>query len=267
MFPLFKNRPKTQIVRCPVCLEEQEIGSSTLSAYCQNCRSRIDVSKLKTADKEQAPKWTPKTKAVSCPFCQTIQEVLASALSAYCKNCQQRISFQKGVSTGGQAKTAGDPQTEEETRDPLEKTDSLFTNKDISCPNCCAPLKVPTTALSSFCSECGNRINLQNYEIEGRFQGELETKGNIFIAVNGNVEGNINTGSLVVAGRFEGEIIAEVKVELRSTARINGKIISPALIVREGATFIGHSHVGTKNQLTQNTTDAPSPPQPQALNT
>lgn len=247
MLSIFKNRAQSQTIRCPSCLEDQEISTGTISAYCKNCRSRIDINKIKNTAKQKISKWKPKTKSISCPFCNTIQEILSNTLSAYCKNCHQRISFQGQKTTTQQATSPQEDQANQDSDELTPPTTSLSAQKEITCPNCSINQTVPSTALSSFCSECGNRINLQNYEIEGRFQGELETKGNIYISPNGNVEGNINTGTLIVAGKFHGEIIAEGKVELRSTARLHGKIIAPALIIRPGAAFIGHSHIGHKN--------------------
>lgn len=103
---------------------------------------------------------------------------------------------------------------------------------------------MPSTALSSFCPDCGNRINLQNYEIKGRFRGDLETKGLVFISDDGVVEGNINTGSLIVAGRFKGEVTAEERVEIKSTAKLYGKIRAPALSASSGSIFVGQLHIG-----------------------
>jgi cytoskeletal protein CcmA (bactofilin family) len=107
--------------------------------------------------------------------------------------------------------------------------------------------KVPSTALSSFCTECGNRINLQNYEIRGRYRGNLDTKGVIYISSDGFVEGNINTGTVILAGKFKGEIVAEEKVSLKTTAKLYGKVMAPALTADCGAVFVGHLHIGKKS--------------------
>lgn len=232
MFSFMKHLKNKELVTCPNCLEEQEVDGSTLSIFCRNCRARIDIKtqKEKASGKSQSQQWKPKTKTVSCPYCHSLQEVLATALSAYCKNCHQRITIK------------------EETQTDLSKSVSVGVQKEVQCPHCGTPQKVPSTALSSFCPECGNRINLQNYEIRGRFRGDLDTKGTIYISSDGIVEGNINTGSLIVAGKFKGDIIAEEKVEIKSTGRLYGKIRSPALEASTGAIFVGQLHIGkTKN--------------------
>lgn len=232
MLNFFKHSKTKELVICPNCLEEQEVDGSTLSIFCKNCRTRIDIKtqKEKAGNKGQSLHWKPKTKTISCPYCHSLQEVLATALSAYCKNCHQRIT------------------TQEETQTDFDKTALPAYGgghqKEIQCPHCGTPQKVPSTALSSFCPDCGNRINLQNYEIRGRFRGDLDTKGTIYISDDGVVEGNISTGSLIVAGKFKGDITAEEKVEIKSTGKLYGKIRAPALCASSGAIFVGQLHIG-----------------------
>jgi len=227
MLTLFKHSAKTKLIRCPHCFFEQEVSLNAISAYCKNCRRRIDIKGLIQTHqtKPSAQNWRVKTKTVLCPICHSEQEVLANAISIYCKNCHQRIGIQKT----------------EETE--LKRSSHLLEQKQIICPYCKNPQNVPSTALSTSCSECGNRINLQNYQIRGKFRGQLQTKGTVYIAADGNVEGNIDTWALIIAGRFKGEIIAEHKIELKPTARLFGKIISPALIILPGAVFVGQSHI------------------------
>ena len=234
MFDFFNRTTKNQIIRCPHCLQEQEVSSNAVSSYCKTCRKRIDIKKLKQPQTklQQNMRWKPKTKTISCPICHSMQEVLSNAISAYCKNCHQRIPINETIGA------------------EFDESTSVLEQKNIICPHCDNIQNVPTTALSTFCTDCGNRINLQNYQIRGRFRGELETKGNIYIASDGKVEGNVNTGSLIVAGKFKGEAIAEQNIELKSTGKLFGKITAPSLVVSSGAIIVGHSHIG-KQQTSQ----------------
>jgi uncharacterized protein YlaI len=231
MLNFFKNSNSLDKIACPNCLEEQDIPEGAISAFCKNCRTRIDIKTLRDKNSPNQPpaKWKPKTIPITCPLCNSLQEVLSSALSAYCKNCNQRISIK------------------EDMQADYSKTVSVGMQRNIECPHCGITQKVPSTALSSFCTECGNRINLQNYEIKGRYRGNLETKGVIYISDDGFVEGNINTGSLIIAGKFKGEIVAEEKVSLKNTAKLYGKVISPSLEADAGSIFIGHLHIGKQS--------------------
>lgn len=228
MLNFFKNSNSCDKITCPNCLEEQEISERAISAFCKNCRTRIDIKSLREKSSQNVPaaKWKPKTKTITCPLCNSLQEVLASALSAYCKNCNQRISIK------------------EDMQADYSKNLSVGIQRDITCPHCSMAQKVPSTALSSFCTECGNRINLQNYEIKGRYRGNLDTKGTIYIANDGFVEGNISTGTAIIAGKFKGEIIAEEKIALTNTAKLYGKVRAPSLEADSGAIFVGHLHIG-----------------------
>lgn len=228
MLRFLKHFKTTEHVICPNCLTEQEVTGSALSVFCKNCKNRIDIEtqKQKVPIKIPAQNWKPKTKTITCPYCHSLQEVLATAISSFCKNCNQRISIK------------------EDSQAEFGETISVNSQKEINCPHCGTPQKVPSTALSSFCPDCGNRINLQNYEIKGRFRGDLDTKGLIYITNEGIVEGNINTGSVIVAGRFKGEIVAEEKIQIKSTAKLYGKIRAPVFSADTGAVFVGHLHIG-----------------------
>lgn len=228
MFNIFTRPKTTEHITCPNCLVEQEVPHRALSIYCKNCRSRIDIKSIKQNPSQNTKKerLKAKTKTIWCPYCHSIQEVLASAISTYCKNCNQRITIR------------------EETKTDLSTPLSITQQREIKCPHCGSSQNVPSTALSCFCPDCGNRINLQNYQISGRFRGDIETKGLVYIANDGVVEGNINTSSLIVAGRFKGEIIAEERVEIQPTARLYGKIRAPVLIASSGATLVGYLHIG-----------------------
>lgn len=233
MLNFFKQKKTIDNIACPVCQMEHEISPGVLSLYCKNCRNRLDINEIRNnASKDlNTKRWKPKLKNISCPHCHSLQEVLSSAISAYCKNCNQRIPVK------------------EDSKTDLNITSVNFSElREIICPNCGSNEKVPPTALSSFCRECGKRINLQNYEIRGKFNGDLDTKGTIFISNNGLVEGNINTGSLVIAGTFKGEIIAEDKIELKPSANLHGKIRASALVSTGGATLKGHLHIGREKQ-------------------
>lgn len=113
------------------------------------------------------------------------------------------------------------------------------TMRKIKCFNCNTNQEVPSIALASFCEKCGQRINLQDYKIKGRFHGELETRGEIRIATGAEVKANLNVGIAVIDGRIDGKITAENRVILNEGCLVVGSIIAPAMIMNEGAGFVG----------------------------
>lgn len=163
---------------------------------------------------------------IQCPHCAYEQLVLEEALSVFCKNCNKRITLGAAQKSAQQQKPS-------------------FTHhvRTVSCPKCSAQQQVPHNALSSFCQKCGNRINLQDYEIKGKFNGELNTKGILVITISGDVHADVTVGNAIIEGKLVGKILCEGKVELRSTAKVYGDVIAAQFIVNDGALFVGHSLV------------------------
>jgi cytoskeletal protein CcmA (bactofilin family) len=91
-----------------------------------------------------------------------------------------------------------------------------------------------TSFEGTFKSEGGVRVL-------GSVQGELETKGALFIEEKAQVNARVSAGEVTVAGRMEGQIHCPGRVEIRSTGRVTGEIHTGALIVQEGAFFDGNS--------------------------
>jgi cytoskeletal protein CcmA (bactofilin family) len=91
-----------------------------------------------------------------------------------------------------------------------------------------------TSFEGTFKSEGGIRVL-------GSIQGELETKGAVFIEEKAQVNAKVTAGEVTVAGRVDGQIHSQGRVEIRSTGRVTGEIHTGALIVQEGAFFEGNS--------------------------
>lgn len=82
-----------------------------------------------------------------------------------------------------------------------------------------------------------------NLRINGRFEGVLETKGNLVIGQNAVVNAHIIGDEIIVGGRIKGEILAKQRLTLLPTAVIDGQIRTAKLIVNEGAVIEGSCHM------------------------
>jgi excisionase family DNA binding protein len=82
-----------------------------------------------------------------------------------------------------------------------------------------------------------------NLRINGKFEGRLETRGNLTIGETGVVSGEIIGEDITVCGRVKGKIIATQKLTFLPTARVEGEIRTNKLVVSEGAYFEGVSHM------------------------
>jgi excisionase family DNA binding protein len=78
-----------------------------------------------------------------------------------------------------------------------------------------------------------------NLHINGKFDGELVTKGSLIIGKDALVAANIVGEKITVAGKTTGNIRASKSVNLISTAEVSGDIEAPFLSIERGAKFNG----------------------------
>jgi cytoskeletal protein CcmA (bactofilin family) len=75
--------------------------------------------------------------------------------------------------------------------------------------------------------------------IEGKFQGEIKTGDQLFIAPSGKVKTDIVAKRVVVAGTLIGNITASEEVNLIETGKVLGNITTPKLVVEPGVVTEG----------------------------
>ena len=80
--------------------------------------------------------------------------------------------------------------------------------------------------------------------ISGKFNGTLETRGELTIGESAQVRADITGESIIVAGRVEGKIIAKRSLRLVPPAVVRGEIWTPVLEVEAGASLDGSLHMG-----------------------
>ena len=79
-----------------------------------------------------------------------------------------------------------------------------------------------------------------NLQINGRFEGTLDTKGTLTIGEKAFVNANITGDEITIAGRVTGEVVAKKSLKLISPARVDGNIKTPLLEIGNGAVLNGH---------------------------
>lgn len=77
--------------------------------------------------------------------------------------------------------------------------------------------------------------------------GEIVCPSTVTIAKETRVKARITAESVVVFGTVEGEIHASGRAVLKSSGTLHGDIHAARVLVEEGATFNGKSHVNSKN--------------------
>ncbi|MFA5276108.1 MAG: polymer-forming cytoskeletal protein [Candidatus Omnitrophota bacterium] len=78
-----------------------------------------------------------------------------------------------------------------------------------------------------------------NLRINGKFEGTLETRGNLTIGPTAVVNADIVGDNIIVGGRIKGRMTAKERLTLLPTAIVSGDIFTVRLNIAEGAVFEG----------------------------
>lgn len=78
-----------------------------------------------------------------------------------------------------------------------------------------------------------------NLRINGRFEGNLESRGNLTIGQSAIVSADIAGDNIIIAGKVKGRITAKERLTILPTAIVDGDIYPAKLNVAEGAILEG----------------------------
>ena len=95
----------------------------------------------------------------------------------------------------------------------------------------------------------------KSVRVLGQFEGQISTKGTLEIADGAMVQADVEAGNVTVEGEIKGNLAATDLIELKDSARIQGDIRCARLVVTEGASFVGHCHVGNGAVKSSDQTD------------
>ena len=84
-------------------------------------------------------------------------------------------------------------------------------------------------------------------KIEGEYYGEININGELVLEKFGYIKGNINVKVAYIAGNITGNIKCSDLLHITSTGKITGDIECDAILMDEGAVFIGYSKMTEKN--------------------
>lgn len=94
-----------------------------------------------------------------------------------------------------------------------------------------------------------------SFQIDGQFNGKIDSDAILVIGENGRVESDIKIGVIIINGEVKGNIHARERVEINHKGRVIGSITTPILTVQEGANLEAQCH----------TTDLGDPPKNKTL--
>jgi len=78
-------------------------------------------------------------------------------------------------------------------------------------------------------------------QIDGKFTGEVFSKGTLIIGENARVKAEISVSNVVIRGDVSANIRAPNCVELHAPGRLVGNIVTPSLYVQKGVIFEGNT--------------------------
>lgn len=102
-----------------------------------------------------------------------------------------------------------------------------------------------------------------NMRIEGIFQGELDTAGNLVVAESAKLIAQISANNVSIAGAVKGDISAN-RIEILETGRVWGDLTVNSLLLNEGAYLRGQTmmHADLEPPMIEAPKSAQTPPPP-----
>ena len=79
--------------------------------------------------------------------------------------------------------------------------------------------------------------------ISGRFEGTLDTRGNLVVGERATVQADITGEIITVAGRVTGKVVAKQSLKVIPPGQLTGEIWTPVLEVETGARLEGTIHM------------------------
>jgi len=75
--------------------------------------------------------------------------------------------------------------------------------------------------------------------VQGRFEGEIATEGDVIVGEEGELVANVRARDVLVGGQIRGDVQATGKLELLASGRLAGDVNARQLVIAEGAVFTG----------------------------
>lgn len=76
--------------------------------------------------------------------------------------------------------------------------------------------------------------------IDGQFEGEIYTDGDLILGRKAFIKGTVEVGRLTSCGTIEGAVIVKERAVLEKTSILAGSLQTPLLVVEKGAIVEGH---------------------------
>ena len=84
--------------------------------------------------------------------------------------------------------------------------------------------------------------------IDGKFRGEVITKGILAIGEGALVHAEVEADTIIIRGEVHGNLKATKKIEIKGNGKVMGNINTPSLIVEAGVIFDGSCQMSGKDK-------------------
>ncbi len=101
----------------------------------------------------------------------------------------------------------------------------------------------------------------------GRVEGEINSKGTLYIGEGAKLSGDAKAGTVRLDGEVKGNITAGAKVQLSASAKLEGDLQTARLEVAEGAILVGKCTIGVNGNGQAQAGPAKSASAPTTTNT
>ena len=91
--------------------------------------------------------------------------------------------------------------------------------------------------------------------VDGRFKGEIITKGTLIVGELAVIESNVYASHIIVNGEIRGNVTAEERMEIHASGKVSGNIQTPVLVINEGVVFNGNCSMEKPIELTEKAED------------
>ena len=85
--------------------------------------------------------------------------------------------------------------------------------------------------------------------IDGKFEGRVNTSDTLVVGETGDLQADIEAGTVICRGKMRGTIVASKKVELHPSSKIVGDVQTPALSIELGAILDGNCNMTGSNKI------------------
>jgi cytoskeletal protein CcmA (bactofilin family) len=79
--------------------------------------------------------------------------------------------------------------------------------------------------------------------IDGKFEGQVKTNDTLVVGETGEIDADVEAGTVICKGIMRGTIIANNKIEMYPSSKIVGNVQTPAMKIELGAILDGNCNM------------------------